>query len=105
MGFFKSMHDKVAPVVAKVVHGLGGGHHQVQQDANYVSNVTDADVAAFKALTSPRAQYLWTIKPRVGKNGRQVLGSQDMVLAPTLYGFKDKAAVQAWFATVELAKV
>ena len=81
--------------------------NKVKQDSAYVSNVTQADVDAFKALpgvtvADKNAQFVFIVKGRLGVDGKPVKISEDMVLAPARYGFADKAAAQVFINSVEM---
>ncbi len=77
----------------------------VQQDKNYVSKVDPAIVDAFlKTFGKPPVANQAALKESqsrrpAGNTGAplQTTMSQDMPLAPTTYGFADKAATAAWF--------
>lgn len=92
------------------------GNHQVRQDNAYVSRVDPAVVAAFakqfgKPPVANRDAFNATISRHpagysapavtVGKHTgvppMAVTMSQDMPLAPALYGFANKAEVDQWF--------
>ena len=92
------------------------GNHQVRQDKDYVSRVDPAVVAAFlkrfgKPPVANRDAYNMTqsrhpdgysapavtIGRHTGVPPIPVMICQDMPLAPTVYGFADKAAVDQWF--------
>lgn len=72
------------------------GDHKVQQDKDYVSKVDPAVVAAFlkefgTPPTASKAAYQAIIAHR-----HPVTIAQDMPLAPTVYGFADRASVDGW---------
>lgn len=84
------------------------GQHHVRQDADYVSRADPADVAAFlakfgKPPVANRDAYNATEARPSSSKGKPhsstafVSICQDMPLAPTLYGFADKNAVDGWF--------
>lgn len=78
------------------------GDHKVQQDANYVSKVPAYVVAAFLAGGKPpvanRVNYDATQKRHPSTEaGKSITIGQDMPLAPAVYGFDNKVAVDQWF--------
>lgn len=78
------------------------GQHHPQQDKDYISNVTQADFDAFEAIPDQtHEKYVASIKHHKGVNGKDVQITGDMALAPTRYGFADKAAAQAWIDASE----
>ena len=84
-----------------------GGQHHVKQDKDYVSKVDPSIVNNFltkfgKPPVANRAAYqaATSIHPDGFARGQGPIKTtiaQDMPLAPTVYGFADKNAVDQWF--------
>lgn len=103
---FQYLAQKYQQVMTSLKATLG--MHQVQQDKTYISNVAQADFDKFMAGNKQpalsRANFVLCIKHLIGVNGKPVQISADMALAPTRYGFADRAAAQVWINAVELIK-
>jgi len=80
----------------------GAKQGNVRQDANYVSKIDPARVAAFlaqfgKPPVANRAAYNASQAYPHPRKPTDHSISQDMPLAPTVYGFADRNAVDGWF--------